>query len=59
MADRQKLLADLSQKAKQLRRDVIVSIGVGVAGHIGGSFSTWASCSTPPWPRAATSPWRI
>ena len=40
MADRQELLTGLSQKAKQLRRDVIYSIGVGVAGHIGGSFSS-------------------
>ena len=40
MTDRQELLTGLSQKAKQLRRDVIYSIGVGVAGHIGGSFSS-------------------
>ena len=35
-----KLIEDLEQKAKELRRNVIVSIGVGVAGHIGGSNSS-------------------
>lgn len=30
----------LTEKAKQIRRDVIISVGVGVAGHIGGSFSS-------------------
>lgn len=34
------LIADLKQKAKTLRRDVVVSIGVGVAGHLGGSNSS-------------------
>ena len=34
------LLETLEKKAKRLRRDVIVSIGVGVAGHIGGSNSS-------------------
>lgn len=29
----------LNAKAKQLRRDIVVSIGTGVAGHIGGSNS--------------------
>lgn len=33
------LLDDLQEKARILRRDVIISIGVGVAGHIGGSNS--------------------
>lgn len=33
------LLNELREKARILRRDVIVSIGVGVAGHIGGSNS--------------------
>ena len=34
------LIKNLQDKAKQLRRDVVVSIGVGVAGHIGGSNSS-------------------
>ncbi|MDD2978431.1 MAG: transketolase [Hespellia sp.] len=34
------LIRDLENKAKQLRRDVVVSIGVDVAGHIGGSNSS-------------------
>lgn len=33
------LIDELNQKAKQLRKDVVISIGVGVAGHIGGSNS--------------------
>ncbi len=33
------LLDDLTAKARQLRRDVVISIGVGVAGHVGGSCS--------------------
>lgn len=33
------LLDDLTAKAQQLRKDVIISIGVGVAGHVGGSCS--------------------
>lgn len=33
------LLEDLQEKARILRKDVIISIGVGVAGHIGGSNS--------------------
>lgn len=32
-------LESLTAKAQQLRRDVVVSMGVGVAGHIGGSNS--------------------
>jgi len=34
------LIEELQKKAQQLRRDVIISIGVGVAGHIGGSNSS-------------------
>ncbi|MEG0580415.1 MAG: transketolase [Niameybacter sp.] len=34
------LLEDLRKKAQQLRKDVVISIGVGVAGHIGGSNSS-------------------
>ena len=34
------LLDDLTAKAQQLRKDVIISIGVGVAGHVGGSCSS-------------------
>lgn len=30
----------LEEKAKDLRRDVVISIGVGVAGHLGGSNSS-------------------
>lgn len=33
------LIEDLEKKARKLRRDVIISIGVGVAGHVGGSNS--------------------
>lgn len=36
----QELIRGLEEKAQTLRRDVIVSIGVGVAGHLGGSFSS-------------------
>ena len=36
----EKLIKELQQTAKRLRRDVIISIGVGVAGHIGGSNSS-------------------
>ncbi len=35
-----KLLDDLRAKAQQLRKDVVISVGVGVAGHIGGSNSS-------------------
>ncbi len=34
------LIDELNQKAKKLRKDVVISIGVGVAGHIGGSNSS-------------------
>ena len=34
------LIESLENKAKKLRRDVVISIGVGVAGHIGGSNSS-------------------
>lgn len=34
------LISELNQKAQQLRKDVIISVGVGVAGHIGGSNSS-------------------
>lgn len=33
------LLEDLQKKAQKLRKDVVISVGVGVAGHIGGSNS--------------------
>lgn len=33
-------IAELEEKARILRRDVVECIGVGVAGHIGGSFSS-------------------
>ena len=36
----QKLIKKLEDKAQKLRRDVVISIGVGVAGHIGGSNSS-------------------
>lgn len=39
MSYRKELIDDLNQKAKKLRKDVVISIGVGVAGHIGGSNS--------------------
>ena len=35
----EELIKDLENKAKTLRRDVVLSIGIGVAGHIGGSNS--------------------
>ena len=31
----EKLIKELEDKAQKLRRDVVISIGVGVAGHIG------------------------
>lgn len=34
-----KLLEELTARAQQLRKDVVISIGVGVAGHVGGSCS--------------------
>ena len=36
----EKLIKELEKKAQKLRRDVIISMGVGVAGHIGGSNSS-------------------
>ena len=36
----EKLIMELEDKAQKLRRDVVISIGVGVAGHIGGSNSS-------------------
>lgn len=36
----EKLIEELKNKAQKLRRDVVISIGVGVAGHIGGSNSS-------------------
>ena len=35
-----KMLNELEEKAKKLRKNVVVSIGVGTAGHIGGSNSS-------------------
>lgn len=40
MSYSKELVQRLEEKAKTLRRDVVVSIGVGVAGHIGGSNSS-------------------
>ena len=37
MAYSKKFITELEKKAAALRRNVIVSIGVGVAGHVGGS----------------------
>lgn len=34
------LLEDLRKKAQQLRKNVVVSMGIGVAGHVGGSCSS-------------------
>ena len=34
-----KLIEELEEKAKQLRRDVVTCVGIGNAGHIGGSNS--------------------
>ena len=36
----EKLIKKLEDKAQKLRRDVVISIGVGVAGHSGGSNSS-------------------
>ena len=36
----EKLIKKLEDTAQKLRRDVVISIGVGVAGHIGGSNSS-------------------
>ena len=40
LIENEKLIEGLKKKAQQLRRDVIISMGVGVAGHIGGSISS-------------------
>jgi len=34
------ILCELEEKAKELRRNIIFSVGVGPTGHIGGSFSS-------------------
>ncbi len=39
MVYEERVISRLEKKAAQLRRDVIISVGVGVAGHIGGSNS--------------------
>lgn len=39
MAYSNELVQDLKRKAQQLRKNVIISMGVGNAGHLGGSFS--------------------
>lgn len=39
MSYSEELLENLKQKAQQIRKDVVISIGIGVAGHIGGSNS--------------------
>lgn len=36
----EELIKSLEDKAKTLRRDVVISMGIGVAGHIGGSNSS-------------------
>ena len=40
LIENEKLIEGLKKKAQKLRRDVVISIGVGVAGHIGGSNSS-------------------
>ena len=40
LIENEKLREGLKKKAQKLRRDVIISMGVGVAGHIGGSNSS-------------------
>lgn len=40
MSYSKELIDDLNRKARKLRKDVVISIGVGVAGHIGGSNSS-------------------
>ena len=40
LIENEKLIEGLKKKAQKLRRDVIISMGVGVAGHIGGSNSS-------------------
>ena len=39
MSYSKELIESLNQRAQQIRKDVVISIGVGVAGHIGGSNS--------------------
>lgn len=39
MSYSKELLDDLTVKAQKLRKDVVISMGVGVAGHLGGSCS--------------------
>jgi transketolase len=39
MAYSKKMIEDLKEKAQQIRKNIIISIGIGVAGHIGGSNS--------------------
>ncbi len=39
MSYSKELIEDLNRKARRLRKDVVISMGVGVAGHIGGSNS--------------------
>ncbi len=36
----EELITKLTEQAKQIRRNVLECVGVGVAGHIGGSFSS-------------------
>ena len=40
MAHSEELIQSLKEKGQQLRRDCIKCIGVGVAGHVGGSCSS-------------------
>lgn len=40
MKDKKELIYKLEKKAKTLRRNVVISMGVGVAGHLGGSNSS-------------------
>lgn len=40
LIENEKLIEGLKKKAQKLRRDVIISMGVGVSGHIGGSNSS-------------------
>ncbi len=40
MSNKKVLIDELVEKTKQVRKNIIECIGVGVAGHIGGSFSS-------------------
>lgn len=40
MSNKKVLIDELIEKTKQVRKNIIECIGVGVAGHIGGSFSS-------------------